>query len=139
MPVVIPSPLSFSGIVSLISLVTLSYNRYSTDGLQQAGARLPQAPAGYCGLLAVLLVLDSAPSAGLEQLWHRGGRNQLLCVLDGADGPVSRLHHLPLYLLPGSAHGGDDLLLQQAIMGRQTGRAMTKCVCVCECVCFAPV
>lgn len=46
-----------------------------SDCIQQAGAKLPQAPAGRRRLLAVLLVLDSAPPTGLEQLWHRGGRN----------------------------------------------------------------
>lgn len=88
----------------------------------QAGDKLPQAPAGCGGHLALLSVLDRAPPAGLEQLWHRGGRNQLLCVLDGADGPVTRLHHLPLHFLPGSTGTGDDLLLQQAAVGGQTGR-----------------
>lgn len=72
--------------------------------------------------MALLPVLDRAPSAGLEQLWHRGGRNQLLCVLDQPDGPVTRLHHLPLYLLPGYTGASDDLLLWQAAVGGQTGR-----------------
>lgn len=93
--------------------------------VQQAGDKLPQASAGCRGHLALLSVLDRAPSAGLEQLWHRGGWNQLLCVLDGADGPVTRLHHLPLHFLPGYTGAGDDLLLQQAAVVGQTGREMS--------------
>lgn len=88
-----------------------------SDCIQQARAKLPQAPAGCWGLLAVLLVLDSAPSAGLEQLWHRGGRNELLCVLDGSDSPVACLHHLSLHFLPGYTNPGDDLLLWEAATG----------------------
>lgn len=72
--------------------------------------------------MAILFVLDRAPSAWLEQLWHRGSRNELLCVLDGPDGPVPRLHHLPLHFLPGYTRPGDDLLLQQAAVGGQAGR-----------------
>ncbi len=100
-----------------------------SDCIQQAWAKLPQASAGCRGLLAVLLVLDSAPSVGLEQLWHRGGRNKLLRVLDGSDSPVACLHHLPLHFLSGYTCPGDDLLLWQAVMGSQTGRETSLCVC----------
>lgn len=104
-----------------------------SDCLQQAWARLPKAPAGRWGRLAVLLVLDGAPAAGMEQLRHRGGGNQLLCVLDGQNGPVARLHHLPVHFLPGPTHPGDALLLQQAVMGSQTGRETSKSDCLCYC------
>lgn len=105
-----------------------------SDCIQQGRAKLPQAAAGCRRLLALLLDLDSAPSAGLEQLWHRRRRNQLLCVLDGSDCPVSRLHHLPLHFLPGYTCPGDVLLLWKAVTGSQTGREISKCVCIGACV-----
>lgn len=93
-----------------------------SDCIQQAGAELPQTPTGRHRFLGVLLVLDSAPSTGLEQLRHRGSRDELLCVLDGPDGPVACLHHLPVHILPGDTHSGDGVLLQPATAGSQTGR-----------------
>lgn len=98
-----------------------------SDCIQQAGAELPQTPARCRRFLGVLLVLDSAPSTGLEQLRHWGSRDKLLCVLDGSDGPVPCLHHLPVHVLPGDTHSGDGVLLQPATAGSQTGREALEC------------
>lgn len=93
-----------------------------TDGMQQARAKLSKAPGCRWVHLALFLVLDSAPPARLEQLQYRGGRNKLLCVLDGSDSPVTCLHHLSVHFLSGSTCPGDDLLLWQAALGSKTGR-----------------
>lgn len=105
------------------------------NGVQQAWARLSQAPSCCWGHLALFLVLDSAPLAGLEQLQYGGGGNKLLCVLDGSDSPVTCLHHLSVHFLPGSTCPGDDLLLWQAAVGSETGRETAEiymCLFVCD-------
>ncbi|KAG7502054.1 vertebrate ancient opsin-like [Solea senegalensis] len=82
-----------------------------SDRVQQTWTKLPEAPAGRRGLLAVLPVVDSAPPTGLEQLRHRGRRDKLLGVVDGSHRAVARLHNLSLHFLPGSPGPGDGLLL----------------------------